>query len=264
MFVLTEIGIVVALYALNRVIPETWQSLRRATAALVGIASLVAIADSGLAIARARGALALAEKPQVSPVLESDDQAIGGASTSAKEVSVTRADGGSITTHLGYGYAVAKGSTLRREWIAIHDNRLPVQLVGTPGVDTVYSSKDYGGEYRYRAKFELQVKEPVQAIELRFLTFDVWGAHVRSLSFEQVQDLPVGTSQLTGEWRLFDENAVETHYASVGYIARVRLADGRILEMDTLPVLQEARKFSNKFEAEDLDPKEPKPGQKGS
>lgn len=53
---------------------------------------------------------------------------------------VTKADGGRITTELGYGIALVKGSSLHREWIAVHDTAIPVDTDGTPGVDTIYGA----------------------------------------------------------------------------------------------------------------------------
>jgi hypothetical protein len=48
---------------------------------------------------------------------------------------------------------------------------------------------------------------------------------------------------------------VEKHYASIAYIARVRLVDGRVSEAPTDAVIEEARKFSSKFTAAQLEPK---------
>lgn len=169
-------------------------------------------------------------------------------------------EGGSITTVLGYGVAVAKGSSLQREWIAVHDSKMPVGFEGTPGVTTVYISRQYGSDYRYRAKFTVATREAIRAVQIRFLTFDVWGEHVRTLSFEDVADIAQNTKkELTGDWALYSENDVEKHYASIGYVARVRLADGRVIEAPTDLVVDEAKKFSQKFTAAELEPTAPAP-----
>ena len=91
-------------------------------------------------------------------------------------VSVSRASGGSVQTDLGYGIKINKESSLMREWITVHDQVLPVDLVGTVGVRTIYDSESRG--YRYRALFSLQASEPLAAVEVRFLVFDIWGEHV--------------------------------------------------------------------------------------
>jgi hypothetical protein len=128
----------------------------------------------------------------------------------------------------------------------------------------VYLSRQYGGEYRYRSKFAISTKEAVRALQARFLTFDVWGEHVRTLSFEQVEDIPANArKEFTGEWSLFSESDVEKHYASIAYIARVRLNDGRVVEAPTQLVIDEARKFSEKFTAAQLEPQAPAPTAQG-
>ena len=46
----------------------------------------------------------------------------------------TTEDGGSIQTKLSANIILNKESGLRREWVAVHDNTMPVDLIGTPGV----------------------------------------------------------------------------------------------------------------------------------
>jgi hypothetical protein len=106
----------------------------------------------------------------------------------------------------------------------------------------------------------MNAAQPLRAIQLVFLTFDVWGNHVRTLSYEDVADIPVGRKTISGQWNLFSENDVEKHYASIAYVARVRLADGHVMDAPTDVVLDEARKFSDKFTAADLEVKPPTPG----
>lgn len=170
-------------------------------------------------------------------------------------VTVTRADGGSIRTPLGSsGLAVNRGSSLTREWIAIHDSRLPLDLDGTPGVSTVYESSRLSGDYKYDAKLKVSAYESLRAIEIRFLVFDVWGNHVHSLSMTEVEDIQ-GTKDFHGQWNVYSENEVSEHYASIAYVARVRTADGRVAEADPSVIVAEARKLSKKFTASDLEPK---------
>jgi hypothetical protein len=111
------------------------------------------------------------------------------------------------------------------------------------------------GEYRYQANLSLDVREPLSAVEVRFLTFDVWGQHVRTLKMDEVVDINVGKKDLTGEWRLYSENECSEYYASIGYVSRARTKAGRVLEADPSAVIQEARKFSKKFTEADLEPK---------
>ena len=175
--------------------------------------------------------------------------------------SFTRGSGGSIQTKLGAGIVLNKESTLEREWLTLHDPALPADLVGTVGVKTVYQPDRLRGEYHYNAEVQVKPREALKAIEVRFLVFDLWGGHVRNLALDEIADMPAGVERpLSGAWRVYSENEVSRHYASIAYISRVRTADGRVVEADVAPVIQEAKKFSRKFTAADLEPKpEPKP-----
>lgn len=170
-------------------------------------------------------------------------------------VTFTRESGGSVQTKLSSNIIVNKDSTLTREWITMHDPSMPVDLVGTVGVTTKYVRDRLHGEYQYEAAFSIDATTPVSAIEVRFLTFDVWGQHVRNLVFDEISDIQVGTRDFKGQWRLYSENDCSRHYASIAYISRVRTRDGRVLEADPAPVVEEARKFAKKFTAADLEPK---------
>ena len=214
-----EIGVMIGVYILARLIPADCRRLAatgRAMAALVTLAVVADLALQGLG----SGGLAVALHKAVAhrtPTPATVQEA-------ATSTTVTRADGGSIATPLGYGIVVAGDSTLRREWIAIHDSSLPVELEGTPGITTAYIGKEYGGEYRYRTKFKVKSSEPLAAIDVRFLIFDVWGRHIQTLDFGKVADIERDdVKEFTPEWSVYSENEVERHYASIAYIARIRL-----------------------------------------
>lgn len=257
-----EIGIMIGVFILARLIPSSWRLLSATFVAAAFLVALLVVVDLGIrgysdqTLASLVGASWEAQSEvQTEPLSEPEAQPEQEEVESPSTFSVTTADGGAITTHLGYGIAVAKDSSLRREWIAVHDSAFPVDLEGTPGIRTIYKSERYGGSYRYEGQFTLLARAPVQAFQVRFLTFDVWGNHVRTLSYEEVVDLPADSSKkFLGEWNLYSENDVERHYASIAYVARVRLADGRVLLGDIRPVLAEAQKFSAKFTAADLEP----------
>jgi len=249
-----EIGIVICLYILTQILPRSRARFISGLSILTAVVTVLVVIDLA-----ARGltsnSLLFTQGSTGSAELLKASSSSSEAPKQGRTSTVTRADGGSITTDLGYGIAIAKGSSLKREWIAIHDSAFPVSLEGTPGVSTVYVSKQYGGDYRYRARFTIAAKRPVRAVEVRFLTFDVWGDHVRTLSFEEVGDFSPGNKDLLGEWSLYSENAVESHYASIAYVARVRLDDGSVMLAPSNAVLEEARKFSEKFTPAQLEPK---------
>jgi hypothetical protein len=173
-------------------------------------------------------------------------------------VSVTRASGGSIQIPLRLGGPLNKGSSLSREWITFHDASLPADLVGTVGFKTEgYLSLERGVVCTYTAEYSINAKEPLSAIEVRFLSFDVWGGHQRSFSETHVQDIKAGEqTSFSLSWDLSpSENEAKEFYASIAYITRVRTQSGHIVEADPSPVLEEAQKFYKKFTIEDLEPK---------
>lgn len=182
-------------------------------------------------------------------------------SVTAESVEVTRASGGSIRTTLSANIVLNSESSLIREWVAVKHVNLPVKLRGTPGVVTRYESGERysSGSYEYSATVEFDVAEPLVAIEICFLTFNVWGEHVRTLNLTEVKDFKAGPNKLTGTWRIYSENETSEFYASIAYISRARTKDGRVMVGDRAPVIAEAKKFYTKFSESDLDPEKPKP-----
>ena len=181
-----------------------------------------------------------------------------GSDATAGVAEVTRAPGGSIRTMLSQSIVLNEGSTLVREWIAFKHSALPVKLNGTPGIKTKYDSgRGYSGSFKYTASFEIDVAEPVTAIEIRFLTFDVWGETGRSLVMTRIKDFAPGTHTLDGVWNLYSENEASEFYASIAYVSRIRTKDGKVLVADVRPVVDEAQKFNGKFTETDLEPEKP-------
>src|SRR5258708_38391556 len=114
---------------------------------------------------------------------------------------------------------------------------MPVVLCGTVGICTAYVPDQGRGAYQYHAKFSAQASVPVSAFEVRFLTFDLWGQHVRNLVFDDVSDLEPGTKEFGAQWSLYSENDCSRHYASIAYVSRVRTRDGHVLDADPAPVV---------------------------
>jgi hypothetical protein len=80
---------------------------------------------------------------------------------------------------------------------------------------------------------------------------------IRSLSSTDVEDIAPGRTTMNAKWSLFSENEASEYYASIAYVARVRVRSGRVYEADRDAVVAEARQFSAQFSAEDLDPQPP-------
>lgn len=176
------------------------------------------------------------------------------------DVSTTKADGGSVTTVLSSGIAVNDNSTLRREWVVVHDSGLPVDIVGTPGVKTVYErgGRYTRGEYEYEAEYTISATEPIAAVEVSFILFDVWGIRTKTLSATDVEDFAVGEHSLDASWRVFSENEVSEYYASVGYVAAVRTKAGVIFTANTAAVVDVAREYMEDFTDDLLETDPPK------
>lgn len=178
------------------------------------------------------------------------------ATTSFGATTITTADGGSIQTKLLANIVLNKESALRREWVVVHDDIMPVDLVGTPGVTTIYESggsRYSRGNYKYKATYTIRVNKPVVAIEVRFIAFDVWGDRTRVLAATDIQDLAPGDYPLDAVWNLYSENEASEHYASIGYVAAVRTKTGEIYRADVDAVTDAARKYMSDFTSDLLD-----------
>ena len=180
--------------------------------------------------------------------------AFGTQASMSEDISVTRSTERTIQTPLGFGIVLNEKSSLDREWVTVHDPSIPADLVGTTGVDTAYESGRSRADFKCTSTFSVEAREALSAVEIRFLTFDVWGQHKRTLVVTEIADLAAGTHAFEAKWRLFSENEASEYYASIAYISRVRTSDGRVVEADAGKVIEEARKFSAKFTEEDLEP----------
>jgi len=177
------------------------------------------------------------------------------------QVRVSRMLGSSVFTFRLQG-SVNAGSSLAREWVTVHDASLPCDLAEYAGLTTTYEESYGTGRYYYTAEFSINAREPIVAIEVRFLAFDIWGEFVRTLSLTEIKDLREGSGALSGTWNLFGRNECSQHYASIAYIARIRTADGHIIAASSAAiatVMQEAKRFSEKFGPQDLEPRDDKP-----
>lgn len=170
------------------------------------------------------------------------------ASTSvAANADTMRGKDGSMNFDMGYGIQVNEGSTLQREWVIVNDNRLPVSLTSFE-TDTRVDERNW----IYDIDYDVEVGEAIQAIEIRFIPFDIWGESNRTLSATDIKDISPGESSFSSQWRILSENDAVQHYAMLGYVAQVKLASGQILRADVDAVVEEARRFSDDFSSADL------------
>jgi hypothetical protein len=171
---------------------------------------------------------------------------------------VEELSGGSMVTDLGYGIQLNKGSSLQRRWFVINDPSCPVQLSGA-GISTVYQSSSIGGDYKYKATGSATAGETVTAFEVRYLLFDVWGEHTRTLSDTQVSDLGAQIAlKDTGSWAAW-ENDVSEVFTVVSFVARTRRPDGTVWQYDAASLLQQVEKIKVTLTEKELAPERDKP-----
>ena len=171
---------------------------------------------------------------------DSSTRPVAAATGDRREVKTTKIDGGSLWLGL---------SSLRREWVAVHDDELPVDFEGTPGVRI--STLEVG----YESSYAIRVTEPVVAVNVRFILFDVWGDRTGVLSVTHVEDLSVGVHEMDRTWNLISANEVldhrlsemVEHYASIAYVAAVRTATGEVYRADSEDVISVAREYMSDF-----------------
>lgn len=163
---------------------------------------------------------------------------------------VLRGTGDPMNFDIGYGIEVNEGSSLIREWVIVNDERLPASLTSFDS-ETRIDDRNWIFDIDYG----VEISEPVVAIEVRYIPFDIWGDDLRTLSATDIQDLEAGEHNLSGEWRISESDAVH-HFAMLGYIAQIKLESGAVLRADVDAVVDAARQFSEDFSSGDLSPGE--------
>lgn len=174
-------------------------------------------------------------------------------------MSVDELDGGTVVTELGYGIKVNDGSSLQRKWYVLNDPQSPVEILKA-GITTSYKTSQYSGEYKYLAQGTATAKEPVAALEIRYLLFNVFGDHMQTLSATVVSDISGEYSLAkSGTWRAWSENDVSEFLTAVSFVASVRTPDGRVWRYDPAKVLRQVEQIKVKLTEKELAPEQEKP-----
>ncbi|GJQ22186.1 MAG: hypothetical protein HBSIN02_25410 [Bacteroidia bacterium] len=169
----------------------------------------------------------------------------------SQSIKVSTEDGGSVVTELGYGVKVNKNSTLRRSFITFNDPACPVQL-NSAGIKTLYDDRSYS----YKPVGTLNASEQVSAIDVRFLLYDVFGDHIKTLRGTYVGDVaPNNAFQLKdiGSWRAW-ENEVSELLTVVSFVAQVRTQSGKLWRYNEKAIGEEMSKVRLKVSSGVLDP----------
>lgn len=119
-------------------------------------------------------------------------------------------------------------SSLRRESKIVNDECIPASI-------TYFSKKinydSIKNDHSYTANYEVLVKEPLSAIEIRIIVFNIWRERVTNLVTTEINDLSVGMHSFSPEWWMRRENPDEYHGALV-YITQARLTSGKIIKIN--------------------------------
>lgn len=158
-----------------------------------------------------------------------------------------RGTGEAMSFDIGYGIIVNKGSKLTREWVIVNDDRLPVKIAAM-NASTLLSDRNW----IYNVDYTLSLREPISAVEVRFIPFNIWGEKDRALSVTEISEIEAGEKKLSAKWSILSENDAVEHYAMLGYVAQIKLASGAIIRADTEAVVDAAREFSGEFTSGDL------------
>lgn len=156
----------------------------------------------------------------------------------------------SITVDSGQGDNMNRSSSLARESLAILDTDLPINFQRLPAVTTRYVDRGY----RFRSDVSLYAEADVTALNVRFLTFDVFGERQTTLGATEIVDIATGEQRaFNWQWRT-TANDAEEHFASLAFVARVRTADGQVHQANYETVLCVAELYALSVTIADLDP----------
>jgi len=156
----------------------------------------------------------------------------------AQVYQVNRAPDGPFAAKV-LGVAFNKGSTLQRERVLLNLPSCPVQLTA--------STLSFGYEergLRYKIHTTFQVQQPVVAVEIRHILYDVFGEHMRSLSETEATDYPAGEQAVDGAWGVLRDNDISEQLSAVSFVAKVRLADGKVWSFQMEPLIVALRSLN--------------------
>ncbi|MFC1530572.1 hypothetical protein ACFL6R_07700 [Gemmatimonadota bacterium] len=164
----------------------------------------------------------------------------------AQEYEIARTADGPFAFRI-MGITLNEGSTMQRESIVLNYPDCPIRCMSAS------LSFDYEDRrFRYNVATQVNATVPVVALELRHVLFDVFGEHIQNLSNTEATDISIGSRSLSGTWNIFQENEVSEHLTTVSYVAKVRLADGRVWKFnaDALAATLESLNLDREIEGE--------------
>jgi len=165
------------------------------------------------------------------------------------QITITKSDGGSVVVKLGLGSKINEKSTLTRQLIVLNDAKCPLQIDEGAGIFVTYNSTNVS----FYNKSEITPTEPINAYEIHYVIYDVFGSHIKTLSGTDVQDI-VSKTRIGGGWYA-NENQVSEYLFCVSYVAKVRTKSGVVWFYNPDIIKEELNKIQINYE-ENYKPKE--------
>lgn len=155
----------------------------------------------------------------------------------AAELTLSAIDGGTVRTERDYTDPVNPRSSLERIWWILNDSTCPLQIAEA-GITTRNPSYAREGFY---ATGSAKASADVSAFEVRFLLFDVFGRHMKTLSMTKVEDIQAGIDYpLEGVWDAGPADLSEL-LTIVTLVSQVRGGDGSVWSLDLEATTEQIR-----------------------
>tara|TARA_B100001121_G_C18631233_1_gene594478 strand:+ start:546 stop:1121 length:576 start_codon:yes stop_codon:yes gene_type:complete len=169
------------------------------------------------------------------------------------EITVSKSNGGSIVIDLGYDIKLNEGSLIEREWHTINNSKIPLEIVGDAGINIIYQSRNYSGDYLYKTIFNVLPKDDISAFEIIFITFNLWGEKTNNLVMTEVNEFINGMPKtIDASWKIFSENNASEFHTSLSYVSKVRLKNGKIIRANPSEIVKVAQNIADTFTKDDL------------
>ncbi|HEV8367696.1 MAG TPA: hypothetical protein VGQ39_07085 [Pyrinomonadaceae bacterium] len=144
----------------------------------------------------------------------------------------------------------AAGQRLTTETRIIPQSTAPVKINSFTALYVDSSSRYVERGIHYELEYENTSAKPIVAVEFGLVAFDIWNEFLDRTGGITMKNLSVGEKD-KGEW-VASRYADFSFHTGVGYVSKVRFADGEIWSGDTAAILLEMRRVQKDFDASKL------------
>ncbi len=161
-------------------------------------------------------------------------------------------DGGRAVVRTANG-VLNQHSSLRRRWLAVDNLSSPIRLNGA-GLLTRFDEKE-------QTHFLVPIgtitpKRAISAIEVRYLLFDIWSQHLRTVALTWLADSSTNVDlRENTRWPAVEYEASQL-VTTVAFAARVRTAEGQVWTFDAEKMLAQIQGLGLSAMAADLTPED--------